>query len=100
MEPVYWKDLQVGGEYYVETTAHNHPRQEITVTYIQYLNDDEAMIHADQGRGFAVGGIFEGPIGPHNRFWYRTEAPSYAKDLDARECDDPINPIDKQQCQR
>lgn len=68
MEPIDWKDLQVGGEYYVQTTAHNHLRQEIRITYIQSLSDDEAMIYADLGRGFAVGGMFEGPIGPHNRF--------------------------------
>ena len=44
------------------------------ITRIQNLGNDEAMIFADHGRGFAVGGIFELlPLGPRNRFW--TEIP-------------------------
>ena len=73
---VAWKNLKVGGRYYQRITGFNplNPNSEfnvIVVKYIQVLNADEseAMIYADLGRGYGVGGIFEGDIGPQNRFW-------------------------------
>ena len=70
---VFWKDLQVNQTYYTKMTGftfgHASGYEQIKITRIQNLGNDEAMIFADHGHGFAVGGIFEGVIGPRNRFW-------------------------------
>ena len=71
-EQVSWKNLVVGGSYYALTTGYhlgNNKPTLIVVTDVQLLGNDSAMIYADEGRGYAVGGVYEGPIGPKNRFW-------------------------------
>ena len=74
---VFWKDLQVNQTYYTKMTGftfgHASGYEQIVITKIWNLGNDEAMILADEGRGFAVGGMCEGVIGPRNRFW--TEIP-------------------------
>ena len=69
---VKWRDLKVGQTYYTRTTGFNpfgHIIQKIVIESILLLkNPSEAMIFADKG-GYAVGGIFEGELGPRNRFW-------------------------------
>jgi hypothetical protein len=68
---ISWQHLTVGTEYYVETTGYlgYNIRELIRITKIMELPKNEAMIFADGGRGFGVGGIFEGELGPNNRFW-------------------------------
>ena len=70
---VFWKDLQVNQTYYIKMTGftfgHANGYERIVITEIWNLDNDTAMILADKGRGFAVGGMFEGDIGPRNRFW-------------------------------
>jgi len=68
---IEWRDLKVGQTYYTKTTGFNpfgHIIKKIVIESIRLCNASEAMIYADQG-GYAVGGIFEGELGPRNRFW-------------------------------
>jgi hypothetical protein len=76
MEEVLWRNLVIGKSYYAATTGYlgDHIRHEITVTDIHVMNPEESMIYIHCAtdpviKGFAVGGIFEGVIGPKNRFW-------------------------------
>lgn len=69
---IEWRDLKVGQTYYTRTTGFNpfgHIIKKVVIESIRLLNASEAMIYVDQGRGFGVGGIFEGELGPRNRFW-------------------------------
>lgn len=69
---IEWRDLNVGQTYYTKTTGCNpfgHIIKKVVIESIRLLNASEAMIYVDQGRGFGVGGIFEGELGPRNRFW-------------------------------
>jgi len=70
-EQINWTRVSTGEEYYVATTGYlgNNERAMIVVRSIDLFDDGSAMIYSDNGRGYAVGGIFEGPIGPKNRFW-------------------------------
>lgn len=79
---VSWIELRAGHTYYTRMTGFNPgPYSDyikIVVGSIYALPHGEAMIYADQGRGFAVGGIFEGELGPKNRFWGMPHLPSKA----------------------
>ena len=70
--PIQWNNLIAGAEYYVATTGFlgSNTPEKIRIIEIMTLPQGEAMIFADAGRGYAVGGIFEGDkLGPKNRFW-------------------------------
>ena len=74
---IHWTELQVGQEYYTRTIGYNPvnpdaPAVKITINEIWILNPMERMILAG-GAGYAVGGMFEGDIGPQNRFWRVTD---------------------------
>lgn len=69
---VEWRDLKVGQTYYTRNTGFNpfgHIIKKVVIESIRLLSASEAMIYVDQGRGFGVGGMFEGELGPRNRFW-------------------------------
>ena len=69
---IEWADLKVGQTYYTKTTGFNpfgHIIKKVVIESIRLLSASEAMIYADQGRGFGVGGMFEGELGPRSRFW-------------------------------
>jgi len=81
-EEVAWTELRVGHTYYTRMTGFNpgpySHYTKIIVASIDRLRAAEAMIYADEGRGFGVGGIFEGEIGPKNRFWGMPRLPIMA----------------------
>ncbi len=73
---VLWRNLVVGRSYYASTTGYlgDGVRYSMTVTHIHVMTPEESMIYVNTVdmpmiKGFAVGGIFEGVIGPKNRFW-------------------------------
>ena len=84
---VSWENLQVNQSYYTKITGNtfglDNPYIKVTIESIWNLPNNEAMIftRAVDGtvRGYAVGGKFEGAIGPRNRFW--TEVPTYIPDI-------------------
>lgn len=73
---ILWRNLAVGRSYYAASTGYlcDGIRHRMTVTRIHVITPEESMIYVDIPtaptiKGFAVGGIFEGAIGPKNRFW-------------------------------
>jgi len=70
---VFWKDLQVNQTYYTKMTGYtlgyDRGYRRIVIERIWNLANGEAMILADENRAFAVGGVFEGVLGPRHRFW-------------------------------
>jgi hypothetical protein len=76
MNFINWHDLQVNHKYYVITTGFlgDNTAKYVKIINILYLPNDEAMILTDyNGYGFAVGGKFEGIIGPRNKFYLVNE---------------------------
>ena len=74
---VHWSELNLGQEYYTRVTGYNPvnpdaPAVKIIITQIWILSPTERMILAGNA-GYAVGGMFEGAIGPQNRFWRVTD---------------------------
>ena len=74
---IHWKDLEVAKPYYTKmmgaTFGCENPYMKVIIIRIQNMSNNEAMIFTqlENGyvRGYAVGGRFEGFIGPKNRFW-------------------------------
>ena len=71
-----WKKLKINETYYTKmfglTFGVPNEYREITITKIHIISESEAMIYAtygDRNLGLAVGGIFEGFLGPCHRFW-------------------------------
>jgi hypothetical protein len=70
MQPISYKDLQVGKKYLVATTSISEERTEIKITSITSFPNSEAMIILiEGGGGYGAGGANEGPGGPRNVFW-------------------------------
>ena len=71
-----WRQLRIHQTYYTKmfgpTFGVPNEYRKITITDIHIISESEAMImvrYEDRNLGFAVGGIFEGVLGPRHRFW-------------------------------
>jgi hypothetical protein len=77
-QPVDWRDLVVGEQYWGQVTGFGSdgsvPRR-FTVTEISRFPDGGAMIWTDvPAIAWGVGGACESLVGPRNRFWRYSES--------------------------
>lgn len=85
MQPISYKDLQVGKKYLVATTSISEERKEIKITSITGFPDSDAkIIITEDASGYGVGGDNDGPGGPRNVFWLIPEEtkPKHPSPLD------------------
>ncbi|NBO09905.1 MAG: hypothetical protein EBV30_11345, partial [Actinobacteria bacterium] len=70
MEVVPWNNLRIGKKYFVVTTSYSEEKKPVVIHSLTFMNQGEAMIQdTNPMYAYAVGGMFEGPLGPKNVFW-------------------------------
>ena len=92
MEVVPWNNLRIGKKYFVVTTSYSEEKKPVVIHSLTFMNQGEAMIkHTNPMYAYAVGGMFEGPLGPKNVFWTDPDE-DYSEDPAAAAPEPPAQP--------